>query len=216
MTQEALLRAILLYPDEDTPRLEYADLLMEYGHQERGEWIDRAIRYPHNAFCELTEFGQRTGNPFPLLGIDLVAGLPGQDIWYWAESDEFGLYVFDSCRQLRYQVSRGFINTVLVYEECGKFFERHAAYLFARHPIQNVLFANNHYLRDFVGDTGMFHWRSDAIFHPSDSLPRALCPDDAYASIPEAVDGLSRHCVNYGRRLVGLPLLEPEKAVRNE
>lgn len=45
-TKEALLRSILLHPDEDGPRLAYADLIQEEGDEDRAKFIQYQIRHP--------------------------------------------------------------------------------------------------------------------------------------------------------------------------
>ena len=44
----ALLAAILAHPEEDTPRLLYADYLQEQGDDERARFIRHGIRWRDN------------------------------------------------------------------------------------------------------------------------------------------------------------------------
>lgn len=48
----ALLKAILANPAEDTPRLMYADWLQENGQQERAEFIRRGVKKPGSMFVD--------------------------------------------------------------------------------------------------------------------------------------------------------------------
>jgi len=52
-TREALLKAVLAAPDDDLPRLVFADHLEENGESERANWIRYDIAYPHAGFSDL-------------------------------------------------------------------------------------------------------------------------------------------------------------------
>jgi uncharacterized protein (TIGR02996 family) len=61
---EALLKAVLANPDDDTPRLVYADALQEDGQAERAEFIRNSIANPDGMwwFRELWDVGHALRN----------------------------------------------------------------------------------------------------------------------------------------------------------
>lgn len=140
-TGDALLATILANPEEDTPRLVYADWLQENGEEERAEFIRKAIAYPHCSFLELTG-----GNPFELLGIpeppagrlvgppsgDLLIDAANSRTWMWGESEELGCVIHDLVRNVDYREHHGFVSGVRLTLAA---WEQHAADIWSRQPV---------------------------------------------------------------------------------
>jgi uncharacterized protein (TIGR02996 family) len=124
-SDEAALRAaIIQHPDEDTPRLAYADLLDEIGgdsNQARAEFIRLQIRLEASRPDASRPDYQSEVRAADLLashGGEWVGGISGRDV---------------TC--LRF--SRGFVSSVGT--SAAKFI-RHGGSWCARHPLQRVLF----------------------------------------------------------------------------
>jgi uncharacterized protein (TIGR02996 family) len=122
--REALLRAVCEHPDDDTPRLVFADWLDENGEPDRAEFIrlqiavDRTPGYPDRFGPEHRELIKR-------IKFDLFRGawendlpLPGPDAPVW---------------------KRGFIETIRCTVEAWR---SACKVVFALHPVQRVEFTD--------------------------------------------------------------------------
>ena len=164
---EALLAAILANPEEDAPRLVYADWLQENGEAERAEFIRKAIAYPHCSFLELTG-----GNPFELLGIPeppmgrvmgRPSGHPAIDAansrtWMWGESEELGCVIHDLVRDVNYREHHGFVQAIKLPLAA---WELHAAEIWARHPVTRVVLTDRKPLPSAGGESASNWWSDD-------------------------------------------------------
>ncbi|HEY7153921.1 MAG TPA: TIGR02996 domain-containing protein [Gemmataceae bacterium] len=119
---DAFLQAIREAPEDDTPRLVYADWLDENGDSERAEFIrvqcDLARRepsdprYPDLHLCQL----------------EMLARHEREWLGEWAD------------RLVRWDFRRGLLDAVTITPEP---FLRHGPDLFARHPVRRVAFVND-------------------------------------------------------------------------
>lgn len=116
-TREALLKAVLAAPDDDLPRLVFADHLEENGESERANWIRYDIAYPHAGFSDLCG----KGDIFPYLGLPSLPPVrvnphhPTDTFcrsWMWGDSEDLGVVFHDLTRGMDYRTERGFIHTV--------------------------------------------------------------------------------------------------------
>jgi uncharacterized protein (TIGR02996 family) len=227
---DALLTSILLNPEEDTPRLVYADWLDENGEPERAEFVRVQIAHENwrsdtdaltqdgikrrmALWCAETELFH--GLPFDVLGNDKpLQGLRlTRDELANCELPSKGL------------VSRGFVSHV---ELPAAAFIEHAGAIFSRHPVTEVRLSDRHALATSEG----WHWdRNDSSWdHERHGIPSELfaflavarkgrderaeeCRGFPYARVPHLVTGLryltpdraatalARACVAYGRKL---------------
>src|SRR5262245_46948004 len=79
--RDALLRAVCDNPDDDTPRLVFADWLQENGEEERAEFIRLQIKFQHLS-CSLDELNRRVMRELHLwqeFGDRWTAELPSSD-----------------------------------------------------------------------------------------------------------------------------------------
>lgn len=143
-THDALLAAVLAKPDDDLPRLVYADHLEERnepGDAERAEWIRYDIAYPHAGFSEMCS----KGDIFPYLGLP---SLPPVRVtthhqadafcrsWMWGDFDDLGVVFHDLTRDMDYRTERGFIHTV----RCPlAAWVEHGPAVVAAHPVERVV-----------------------------------------------------------------------------
>lgn len=74
--QAALLRAIIAQPDEDTPRLVYADWLQEHGDEEQAQFIRDSIRLSRMR-------DEEVGRKYLLAGLTKLGGMKGRA---WVEA----------------------------------------------------------------------------------------------------------------------------------
>lgn len=174
--RDALLLAVLDNPEDDFPRLAYADCLEESGNEEdraRADFIRYSIQVPQCSHLALTE-----KDPFPLLGLVPIGSVPvdggpqGRELrtWMWAETDALGLVVCDMARELNYRTDRGFISGVM-----GKLssFMEHAAVIFASHPVQSVTLTD----REPLQNSAWHSWFDGGVGNPlsdAEDLPRKL------------------------------------------
>ncbi|HVL12062.1 MAG TPA: TIGR02996 domain-containing protein [Gemmata sp.] len=203
--RDALLRAVLTDPADDTPRLVLADWLEENGEASRAALIRKQVARSN---------GQTVSWPLPRLR-------PRQwfDPWWkgrscWSvHAPEWNVTIarvrslFDLGPGESFRVSRGFVEQVC----CGHdWLVANAADLFRRHPVRSVRF-NDREPWEFGDGT----WRigSDSG-DPDDN--RTLHPEIFWAGVEggvefenrlDAVIATSRGAVALGRRLAGLPPL---------
>ena len=212
---DLLLRAVLEQPDEDAPRLAYADWLKENGEprgHERGEYIRYALNYDWHA-------RENDGDPY---GADSRDEYPDEaDVWphrEWPDSVASLLRVKGHSSWCLFRWRRGFIDQIEIWVEDHL---RHAAALFRHHPIVEVTVRGrapkqswHHpgYWRWYIGSPRSDTWRVSGNVHylPPDLRP-FLRPlhwrSDGqliYATEADARTDASRACVRYGRHAAGL------------
>jgi uncharacterized protein (TIGR02996 family) len=224
--REALIRAVCETPDEDTPRLAFADLCDEEGDREqRGGFVRYQLAYEWH----------REHNDCPIHTAEEEYPR-ASDVWPYQEWPDSAYSLFDmdgdSLRPIFPQWRRGFVEEIdLPFAE----FWPRAKKLFRAHPVRNVLAKGKTPHQD---GPRTFEW----LLHPG--LDR--CPDQQYAlpvtlrhflkgarksqrtgkgrntrtahgvfrfaydTAADALVDLNRACVRYGRWLCGLsPLPEP-------
>lgn len=211
-TDEALLRAILEDPADDTVRLAFADWLEEHGSPLRARFVRESIGtgvwvegLPHDVYADYDE---------PTCS--RITGLPAFD------STEANRGKHCTCLPI---YRRGFVDEVLLPREV---FFRKAKTLFTWHPITRVVLTDKvpfglpDYGQDCLWereDTREVLDGTSIDSHPS-ILPAGLF--DAlrdfraynrtaglkwFATEQDALASASRECVRYGRKLCGLPPL---------
>jgi uncharacterized protein (TIGR02996 family) len=240
--RDALLRAILAAPGDDTPRLVYADWLTERGEESRAEFIrvqcevarlapvptvgarptaERArIEELRRRERELLRTMQEAGeNWFPIPGFARHVGYEwsqaGIELTWWPEGDSRGVRVVDTVSG---GVRRGFVDSLSLPLRS---FTAHAAAIFREHPVRSVRLTDRNPVPTPVFECGHaddmtpvyarrddppYRWlfsTRNAVGHP-ESLLTDFPTEDA------ARQALSVACVNFGRRLAGLPEL-PER-----
>lgn len=249
--RDALLRAILRDPACDTARLVFADWLQENGEEERAEFIRVQVELTANA----EQAGLHQGNP-------AEQNVPCQACVYYGrlrarESDLFhahaadpilGEGIFDGLRFTKHQfdlcelpvvglMQRGFVSEIKL--RCAEFM-RHAAAIFAAHPVVSVKLTDKDcgdydYERvpvwqklsvtlKVMAEAGHDDARRlalgvpDEVFELMPNAKRSPFTDHGYESPntypPDRATGLqwlSDVCVCHGRQLAKLPAL-PEPA----
>jgi len=133
--REALLRAVCEFPDDDTPRLVFADWLQEHGEEERAEFIRLQISRAHKDDERLR---QREA--------ELLAA--HRENW----SQPFHQFeVAGSFRRLMFgvQFRRGFVFALSVNDEESRFVENAAA-LFRLAPVQRLNLFHKHQHEDLT------------------------------------------------------------------
>ena len=145
--ESGLLAAVIAHPEDETPRLVYADWLEENGRVERAAFIRVQCRieaivspngYPNMANHpddqrELTDLRERERLLFADSGpAGWWGNLPGQ----WRATIGTAPPQIESADGMRYFVRRGFVDEVRC--DLGKFM-LHAADLFAEHPVCEVV-----------------------------------------------------------------------------
>jgi uncharacterized protein (TIGR02996 family) len=185
--REALLRAILEAPDDDAPRLVYADWLQESGWDWEAIHLRYAVANPEGVWCRL---------PLALLrGLRPPARMPE-----WTRT-----------AQGQGEIGRGFVCSVEV--EPAHFLEI-AADLFAFQPVTRVRLTGAYPRRIFWAGTWGWNAGTAHSYLQSHLLPGVLYDSldlttgARWPSVEEAERQLSRACVRYGRRLAGLSPLD--------
>jgi len=191
---EALLRGVLLRPDDDTARLVYADWLQENGDEKRAEFIrDTRANWFHvnNLWGEL-------GASIPTAKIAGYGRNDGTGLPYWTFNLPrlWGMVIY----------ARGFVSEI--HLPLAAFME-HAKALFSAHPIERVSLVDWH--RFLRGTAAPELWWANAGAYPGiqDALPDVICPAEEYSGAQKALDALSDQCIDYGRELAGLPAALP-------
>lgn len=216
----ALLRAILMHPAEDTPRLVYADWLQERGDEARAEFIRNTREnwfHVNNLWHEISAciptakiagYGREDGT-----------GLPR---WTFNLPELWGRAFYE----------RGFLSEICLPLST---FMQHAKDLFLSHPIERVTLTTNDRAVWFNADRDIFGWWcEDELSTLTDpnilTLPLMIHMDGdkrrcdklianrfnceemrgciLFREDSHARDALSQACVAYGRSLAGLPALE--------
>ena len=221
--REAFIRAVCAEPDEDTPRLAFADLLDEEGEGERAAFIRSQVECHARGEC-LEEWGE------VLARHDWFPGIPNGALctdpagWKLDEpAPGSGDRRRDPAAVARALVTRGFVSAV----SCTfRAYRARAVELFAAHPITLVRLTDKWPatidptgLPAHLRPPGTCSWNSDAtpghslVLHPV--LPRAWIEDMARYAVgklgrgfparwfdapADAQAALSEWCVALGRQ----------------
>jgi uncharacterized protein (TIGR02996 family) len=196
--REAFLRAILEDPADDTPRLAFADWLTDQGEGPRAEFIRVQVELrqyplaieeakPGGAIPATKRYGQLRTRERELL----LARNDGGATNRWAWGHHVSHLIGEPWSADSVQFRRGFVESVTL---TAADFLRHAEALFRAQPITRVT------LSDIDLSLGSWHEvRAPAgyvtVFAPSGD------------TVEEMAESLSRHCVERGRSLAGLPPL---------
>lgn len=213
----AFLRTICERPDDDAPRLQYADWLEENGLVERAEFIRVQCEIAHEDACGRQDdvWGcfpfEPEGKCFPcqrnvprrLRERELLAFVSSYTPYIVPDPD----IVLDD-----WAFSRGFVSHISI--GTGDFL-RHAKAIFESQPITDVLLVDR--VPDMTGNI-WFCWESGNNMDEKGDVPPAI-----FAFLPthlrypgisalrkthqESCDDLSAACVAYGRQQAGLPPL---------
>lgn len=227
---DALLRAILEHPAEDTPRLMYADWLQERGQEQWAQFI-RATRanwhyvyFLHNELARSIPTARFSGygreeDDSPDFGLPRWS-------FSFPERFAFGRAIWD----------RGFVSHLVIPLAA---FVEHAETLFRAHPIERVTLTDKEPWNNATNPPTHFGWwceneLMDFTTEPEVlPLPLMLCMDGdtrrhdrviasrfdgdrmhgviLFEDRDTARDALSRACVAYGRECAGLsPLARSE------
>lgn len=210
-TQAYLPRAILECPDDDLPRLAYADWLTEQGdgHSlERAYDVRNNVRYP-NCFTSHTRASPR----------HLYYTFPEDPITEWGCSELLPAYCNAGCSH------RGFLYSV---EISLADWNSHAEELFRSHPLRKVYLTGKEPYKYASANSGC-HWYEEEfrreeegggtgpLVHEESNLPGWLydrlqdgTPITSrryrhYLSPLQATNDLSNALVKLGREMAGLP-----------
>jgi uncharacterized protein (TIGR02996 family) len=203
--ERALLAAILAAPEEDTPRLVYADWCGENGDHDRAEFIRVQVELARLGGCSRDfSAGLSCCCPFCNAGGYVLRRrerelLRHLDDWYPPVCKTFG----------RYDWERGFISAVTC--TCADFLA-HAAAVFACHPVERVTLANKEPAAS-LQHRGWFRWYTDSDEDES-VIPQGVYrkligvyPEDLHGKSSQpywksrelALEALSDACVAWGR-----------------
>lgn len=193
---DALLRAILINPAEDMPRLMYADWLQEHGDEPRAEYIRASVEIDQLPGC---------GHPRPLEGRECHwCRLRSVEIMYLGSVQAITSRALGYGQAPRDAFRRGFVCAVSPTLEQ---FASYAKFLFSTHPIELISLRNaDRYARG--GGGRPIWWATDAIYD-HDCIPEVFCPDGEWPSFNAAQVALESRLLTYGRSLAGLPELVP-------
>lgn len=191
--EEAFLQDIIAYPEDDTPRLIYADYLSEHGQEERAEFIRAQIERAKIRCVD--DHGQFPGQ------IVLCEQLRGEcrhcDLW----RREGKLLATLHGTELRFHFRRGFV--WLWRGPCSVWLE-HGPALVRAHPLERVELSDAT-LRD--NDIGQVVWAwssanplatgclSEELW---DWIPR-VTGESAWVNEEDARAALSQGCLAYAR-----------------
>lgn len=209
---DALLRAILAQPDEDTPRLMYADWLDENGQPDRAEFIRLQILLYNTPFI-------RKGGPLAVWPDPWASRIARAGAMVQAHGAEWA----GPARQLSPRLpehmfgswfERGFVERVPLDWDV---FLAHADEIFAACPIRIVSEVGFPSRREPLDVTSRYFWFGGGVqWHDSSRLPSAI-----YDRLPpagrlngwryqlDAIAALSDALVGHGRALNDLPDLPP-------
>lgn len=161
--RDAFLRAICASPDDDTPRLVFADWLDDHGEPQRADFI--------RVQCEMEqaeEFGPRWRE---LDKRQQKLLLPNRANWSAELAD---------CGVLNVEFRRGFVNEVTIY---SKRFAAEAEKLFAAAPIRRVKFADLRAARGNVPLAELMQCPALARLHELDFANTSLLSNDEVEQI---------------------------------
>lgn len=235
-TRQDLLRGVLEYPEDTDRRLIYADYLEDEGEDRRAEFIRVEIRddcaqnyhscrYKNQGRCPVCKHLQRlmgckeTKAPSPRRFARFMT-LPFHRLLPVRQSVDRGYQGAGGAGQYGHQLftHNGFVTAVMTSLDN---FLVMAQELFEQHPVTEVTLSDRRplYLPALLGPRRVreadgwqyyFSNRSDTSCYV---LPKQLLDEASPRPVdfPErkaAQDWLSSLCVNYGRRLAGLPPLD--------
>jgi uncharacterized protein (TIGR02996 family) len=128
--RELLLRAVCENPDDDTPRLVFADWLQEHGEEAWAEFIRAQVELAHGENATLkerekgliAEYGEKWSESLRAIGLSLVS---------------YQKPIHRSMNGIEFR--RGFPYGLQINEEKAEFAD-HAAELFRRAPVQRIAF----------------------------------------------------------------------------
>lgn len=225
-----ILRAILEDPQDDLPRLAYADWCEEHGDAERAEFIRVQLE-----LAKLELQPGRPEEPMRRLGwltamcrerrvLEAIVGSQTHRCERCLRERERELLPLATgrhgCRLLPeaagdWRFGRGFVCEITLPLAA---FEQHAGAIFATHPVTRVMLSDR---VPYRWTNGGCSWGSEREYDVPDRLPDrlfSLLPDHGLSTSPlsmrgfadyrAAFDALSDAGVAYGRELAGLPPLE--------
>ncbi len=202
----ALLRAILLHPAEDVPRLVYADWLDENSQPERAEFIRLQILL-HNTPFVRAEPDAKWPEPW-VSRIRRDHELADRCGAEWAGAAR-RLFPKMPPYMLRKWYTRGFLSTV---RGPIKGFLSLAGDIFRESPVTRVSLGVSPYRQEIA--RGNWLWRRGDVSRDASSLPPAvfdLLPERGarygYHYASDAHEALSDVLVAFGREAAGLPPL---------
>jgi uncharacterized protein (TIGR02996 family) len=152
--REALLRAVCESPDDDTPRLVYADWLDENGEPERAEFIRVQIALARGSDePRLKKREQKLLAKFGNVWLEPVQQ-------YIAEPWGFGW----ECDERGWEFDRGFLSRLFVAGETGEEFFTAADNLFQEYPLRTLWFPQ---LKDFgfISEWAGLQRVTEVMFH---------------------------------------------------
>lgn len=209
---DALLRAILAHPDEDTPRLMYADWLDENGQPERAEFIRLQILLHNTPFIRKGGYFAVWPEPWAsrIARVNRLVAAHGAE---WAGparalAPRLPEHMFGRWFE------RGFVEHIPLYWDA---LLAHTGAIFAACPVRTVWDVGTPRRQEPVDMTTRHVWFGGGV-QPFDSsrLPTAiydLLPiewrERGWRYESDARLALSDAIVRYGRRRVGLPDLPP-------
>ncbi len=224
--EAALIRTILLAPGDDAPRLTYADWCDDNGQVERAEFIRVQIelaRLPNPA-----AFGIECehGHDFcPICdGRWIALNRREQELHGQTTAGEWSGMPEEICNipPITWNFMRGFVESIKLPTNS---FLRHAAAIFAAQPVTSVRLTDREHYQDLSDYESDYPWcwshANRALGQTYDSSPHWLPPElflrlpggefitKCFGTESQARTALSAACVSYGRRLAGLPPLEP-------
>ena len=227
---DALLRAILLNPAEDTPRLVYADWLQENGGDEYAEFIRGSVEIAVIARANRAGLGT------------IDSDVRQEDLFYREAVLSRTVYPRHVHPVFNWLTSVGIDYGSCVFNR-GDFlaeisctlatFMEHAKALFSAHPIERVTLTDRLALGDDLLDGGLYRswnrdrtriqsmWPNFSYYLPAPIFDRLK--DGDLIRDPQGIEefrrytvyqqpayaDLSQACVAYGRSLAGLPALLP-------
>lgn len=213
----ALVRAVCEDPQDDLPRLVYADWMEENGFAKRAEFVRESIRLERGDWaCPLMFMSCPESLNYEFKKIALSGCQKCQE---WAKlclkinTMQAGFTTAAGTVRLTY--SRGFADGVVME---SRRFLGDAADLFVCQPILRVRLTD---LSPYSAAIDRKRWfrRDDQI--PEHASAKCLLPDQltaegwefpaVFPTVGEAQDALSRACVRHGRRVAGLRSLKAEE-----
>lgn len=192
--QQALLRAIGYAPEDDAPRLIYADWLDEHEQAERANLIRWMIRAPSYTFFWSRR--AKSARHYHTEAVQAIRGLKPRLMALCRE--EWALWEDVEMVTVR----RGFASAIAMPAAA---FIAQAGAIFSSHPIESVRLGDCHF--DYATDRPG-HWRVDLATHSLGAYywPVQLFPEFApwssvyYRRGDDGMADMSRRAAGYGRR----------------
>jgi uncharacterized protein (TIGR02996 family) len=215
---DALLRAILVNPADDAPRLAYADWLDEQGRDVQAKYVRMAIDlvrntragYGHEVGVVLRGLERKFGDEwfgFPIRTVAQVEAARRKGPAGGCCNDYCDNMACDCIdRVARYEFGRGLPSGLICRLDD---FMIHAHDLFSRFPLTDVSFPGWLPYRSLAGQFG---WSADdERFNQPDWIPDPLWKflepvgqRRSYPTAANALEALRAACIAYGRSLAGL------------